>query len=135
MKAKFITVKGSEHLGHEPFYLGILQHERTMSRKEAYEYIAGRTGYTATAVRAVFMAVAEYIRENQARGNVTYIDGKRLRSGDDLEIATIGNASSVTTDNVKIEGDAIGGRKTTLSIEDGKLLLNIQPVGFTIIFS
>ncbi len=75
MKAKFITVKGSEHLGHEPFYLGILQHERTMSRKEAYEYIAGRTGYTATAVRAVFMAVAEYIRENQARGNVTYIDG------------------------------------------------------------
>ena len=39
MKAKFITVKGSEHLGHEPFYLGILQHERTMSRKEAYEYI------------------------------------------------------------------------------------------------
>ena len=75
MKAKFITVKGSEHLGHEPFYLGILQHERTMSRKEAYEYIAGRTGYTATAVRAVFMAVAEYIRENQARGNVSYIDG------------------------------------------------------------
>ncbi|MBQ7190131.1 MAG: hypothetical protein IJR99_12015 [Kiritimatiellae bacterium] len=75
MKAKFITVKGSEHLGHEPFYLGILQHERTMSRKEAYEYIAGRTGYTATAVRAVFMAVAEYIRENQARGNITYIDG------------------------------------------------------------
>ena len=75
MKAKFITVKGSEHLGHEPFYLGILQHERTMSRKEAYEYIAGRTGYTATAVRAVFMAVAEYVRENQRMGNITFIDG------------------------------------------------------------
>ena len=75
MKAKFITVKGSDRLGTEPFYVGVLQHERTMSRREAYEYIAGRTGYTATAVRAVFMAVAEYIRENQARGNVTYIDG------------------------------------------------------------
>ena len=50
MKAKFITVKGSERLGHEPFYVGVLQHERTMSRKEAYEYIAGQTGYTATAV-------------------------------------------------------------------------------------
>ena len=75
MKAKFITVKGSERLGREPFYMGVLQHERTMSRREAYEYIAGKTGYTPTAVRAVFMAVAEYIRENQARGNITYFDG------------------------------------------------------------
>ena len=75
MKAKFITVKGSDRLGTEPFYVGILQHERTMSRREAYEYIAGKTGYTPTAVRAVFMAVAEYIRENQARGNITYFDG------------------------------------------------------------
>ena len=50
MKAKFITVKGSERLGHEPFYVGVLQHERTMSRREAYEYIAGQTGYTPTAV-------------------------------------------------------------------------------------
>jgi hypothetical protein len=75
MKAKFITVKGSERLGTEPFYMGVLQHERTMSRREAYEYIAGKTGYTPTAVRAVFMAVAEYIRENQARGNITYFDG------------------------------------------------------------
>ena len=75
MRAKFITVKGSEHLGTEPFYKGILQHERTMSRREAYEYIAEKTGYTPTAVRAVFMAVAEYIRENQERGNITYIDG------------------------------------------------------------
>ena len=62
------------------------------------------------------------------------IDGKRLRSGEGLEIATIGNAASVTTDNVKIEGDAIGGRKTTLRIEDGKLLLNIQPEGLMVIF-
>ncbi len=62
------------------------------------------------------------------------IDGKRLRSGEGLEIATIGNAASVTKDNVKIEGDAIGGRKTTLRIEDGKLLLNIQPEGLMVIF-
>ena len=75
MRAKFITVKGPGSLAAEPFYVGVLQHERTMSRREAYEYIAGRTGYTPTAVRAVFMAVAEYIRENQARGNITYIDG------------------------------------------------------------
>ena len=75
MKAKFITVKGSERLGREPFYVGVLQHERTMSRREAYEYIAGQTGYTPTAVRAVFMAAAEFVRENQARGNITFLDG------------------------------------------------------------
>ena len=62
------------------------------------------------------------------------IDGARLRSGEGLEIATIGNAASVTKDNVKIEGDAIGGRKTTLRIEGGKLLLNIQPEGLMVIF-
>ena len=75
MTVKFITVKGSENLGHAPFYVGIPQHERTMSRREAYEHIATATGYTPTAVRAVFMAAAEYIRENQRRGNITYLDG------------------------------------------------------------
>ena len=31
MKAKFITVKGPGSLATEPFYMGILQHERTIS--------------------------------------------------------------------------------------------------------
>ena len=75
MTVKFMTVKGSENLGHAPFYVGIPQHERTMSRREAYDYVALKTGYTPTAVKAVFMAAAEYVRENQARGNITYIDG------------------------------------------------------------
>ena len=96
MKAKFITVKGSERLGREPFYVGVLQHERTMSRREAYEYIAGQTGYTPTAVRAVFMAVAEYIRENQARGNITYIDGVAGRSICETAFAVCASASADT---------------------------------------
>ena len=75
MTVKFITVKGSENLGHSPFYVGVVQHERTMSRRETYEYLAERTGYKATAIRAVFMAAAEYIRENQRKGNITFIDG------------------------------------------------------------
>jgi hypothetical protein len=54
MRAKFITVKGPEHLADEPFYMGVLQHERTMSRREAYEYIAEKTGYKPAAIRAVF---------------------------------------------------------------------------------
>ena len=75
MTVKFITVKGSENLGRTPFYIGVPQHERTMPRRETYEHIAAATGYTPTAVRAVFMAAAEYIRENQRRGNITYLDG------------------------------------------------------------
>ena len=75
MRAKFITVKGPGSLAAEPFYMGVPQHERTLSRREFYDLVAGRTGYKPTAVKAVFMALAEYIRENQRRGNITYIDG------------------------------------------------------------
>ena len=75
MTVKFITVKGSENLGRSPFYVGLVQHDRTMSRRETYEYLAERTGNNATAIRAVFMAAAEFIRENQRKGNITYIDG------------------------------------------------------------
>ena len=75
MTVKYITVKGSENLGRSPFYVGLVQHDRTMSRRETYEYLAERTGYKATAIRAVFMAAAEFIRENQRKGNITFIDG------------------------------------------------------------
>ena len=75
MIAKFITLKGASNIAATPFYVGLVQHERTMSRRETYEYCAERTGYTATAVRAVFLALAEYIKENQRRGNITYLDG------------------------------------------------------------
>ena len=46
-----------------------------MSRRETYEYCAERTGFKAAAVRAVFMALAEFIRANQRKGNITYLDG------------------------------------------------------------
>jgi len=71
---KFITVKGSSSLSTDPFYIGIPQHERIMPARESYSYASGKIGYKATAVRAVFMALGELIRENQRRGNITYID-------------------------------------------------------------
>ena len=72
---KFITVKGGGTVAKEPFYIGIPQHERTISAREAYELCAEHTGYKPTAVRAVFKALAEAVRDNQARGNITYLDG------------------------------------------------------------
>ena len=72
---KFITVKGNGDLAREPFYVGIPQHERTISAREAYELCAEHTGYKPTAVRAVFKALAAAVRDNQALGNITYLDG------------------------------------------------------------
>ena len=74
MNAKFVTVKGSNTLALVPYYIGLVQHERTMSKKETYAYCAERTGFTPTQVRAAFMGLAEYVRENQGRGNITFID-------------------------------------------------------------
>ena len=74
MAVKFIAVKGSGTIASSPFYIGLVQHERSVSKKEAYEIAAEQTGYKATAIKAVFMALAEYIRENQAKGNITYLD-------------------------------------------------------------
>ena len=75
MTVKYITVKGPDRVAREPFYMGIPQHDRTLSRDEFYGLVAERTGYRPTAVKAVFMALAEYIRENQRKGNITFIDG------------------------------------------------------------
>ena len=75
MTVKYITVKGPDRLAREPFYMGVPQHERTLSRREFYDLVAERTGYRPTAVKAVFMALAEYIRENQRKGNITFING------------------------------------------------------------
>ena len=75
MIVKFITMKGASNLASAPFYRGFVQHDRTMSRRETYEYCAERTGFKAAAIRAGFMALAEFIRENQRKGNITYLDG------------------------------------------------------------
>jgi len=72
---KFSTVRGSSTISTTPFYVGMPQHERTMSKKETYNYCAEKTGYSATAIRAVFLAMREVIRENAAKGNITYMDG------------------------------------------------------------
>jgi len=73
-KIKFVTVKGSSTLSTDPFYVGLVQHERSMSRNETYNHLADKIGYNATAIRAVFMALKEYCRENARKGNITYLD-------------------------------------------------------------
>lgn len=72
---KFMTVKGSSTLAREPFYIGVPQHNRTMTRKETYEFLAEETGFKAAAIKAAFLALKAYCRENAGKGNITLIDG------------------------------------------------------------
>ena len=72
---KYITVKGSNTFGSTPFYIGVPQHERAMTKRETYAYLADRTGYRAAAIKAAFLALAAYCRENADKGNITLIDG------------------------------------------------------------
>lgn len=71
MAYKFVTQKGSSSLTTDPFYVGLVQHERTMSKAETYEYLAEKLGFTKTAIRAAFLAFKKYIRDNADRGNAT----------------------------------------------------------------
>lgn len=69
---KFVTAKG--HLGSTPYYVGLVQHDRTLSKKETYAYLAEKTGYKVTAIKAVFLALKKYLIENANRGNISYVD-------------------------------------------------------------
>ena len=60
------------------------------------------------------------------------IDGVRLRSGDHV-IATVGNEATSANVALDSDGKAIDGRRASLRVEDGKLMLNIQPSGLRVI--
>ena len=40
MTPRYITVKGGGISTSAPFYIGHVQHDRAMSRREAYEYLS-----------------------------------------------------------------------------------------------
>ena len=61
---KFITIKGSGSLTARPFYIGIVQHDRTMTKKETYAFLAGVLGYTEANIKGVFMGLKEWARES-----------------------------------------------------------------------
>lgn len=66
-----------------------------------------------------------------AEGKATIrIDGARLRSGDHV-IGTVASGTNVTLDPAS---SALDGRDGTLRVEDGQLILNVQPNGLMVIF-
>jgi len=72
--ANFITVKGSASLSETPFYIGIPQHERVMTKDEAYKYVSSKTGHAVATVRSVFQAVAQAVKTYQNKGIMSQLD-------------------------------------------------------------
>ena len=60
------------------------------------------------------------------------IDGARLKSGDQV-VATVGTGAAANV-ALDLSGTALAGRKSSLRVEDGALVLNIQPDGLMVIF-
>jgi len=75
MTPRYITVKGGGISTSSPYYIGHVQHDRAMSRREAYEYLSQRTGYRPAQLRAAFLGLAKALAANAARGNSSTIDG------------------------------------------------------------
>ena len=75
MTPRFITAQGGGISSSAPFYVGRVQHDRAMSRREAYEYLSQQTGYRPAQIRAAFLGLARALAANAARGNSTTIDG------------------------------------------------------------
>ena len=61
------------------------------------------------------------------------VDGRRLKSGTDIELISSG-APVGCAERVTVTGTALGGRKYTLREDNGKLLLNVTPSGLMLIF-
>ena len=70
-----MTVKGSGIAASAPYYIGHVQHDRAMSRREAYEYLSQQTGFKPAQLRAAFLGLAKALAANAARGNSSGIDG------------------------------------------------------------
>ncbi|MBR3822347.1 MAG: hypothetical protein IKJ37_12110 [Kiritimatiellae bacterium] len=45
MTPRFMTAKGAGLASGQPYYIGHVQHDRAMSKRETYEYLSQRTGF------------------------------------------------------------------------------------------
>lgn len=72
---KFITIKGATTISATPFYVGIVQHDRTMTKKETYAHLAEALGYTEANVKGVFLGLKKFLQTNADKGNITQVDG------------------------------------------------------------
>ena len=56
-------------------YHAIVQHIRTMTKKETYSHLANVLGFEVANIRAAFIGLKKFIRNNSEKSNLTQIDG------------------------------------------------------------
>ena len=75
MTPKFMTAKGAGLASGQPYYIGHVQHDRAMSKREAYEYLSQRTGFRPAQLRAAFLGLRETVKANAGKGNASCVGG------------------------------------------------------------
>ena len=75
MTARYTTTKGAGTIASSPFYIGPVQHDRTMDKRQAYEYLSRQTGSRPAQLRSAFLGLAKSLAVNASHGNATVIDG------------------------------------------------------------
>lgn len=71
---RFITTKGSTSLTDKPYYIGFVQHDSVMTKKETYEFLAERLAFSEANICATFRALAAALEINAAKGLITFFD-------------------------------------------------------------
>ena len=143
---RFITTKGSTSLTDKPYYIGFVQHDSVMTKKETYEFLAERLAFSEANICATFRALAATLEINAAKGLITFFDKagdkqetvfgvgdfsasedeKRIEISDDMLVEHMRNACSVAMSELDTEADAMvnvtlaDGTELTRSISFGE---------------
>lgn len=58
----------------KPYYIGFVQHDSVMTKKETYEFLAERLAFSEANICATFRALAAALEINAAKGLITFFD-------------------------------------------------------------
>jgi|GEM_PF-6923286 len=71
---KFGTVAGQSTKATAPYYVGLVQHESTMSKKDTYEHLAEKLKFSSANIKAAFLGLGKVLKQNANKGNDAIMD-------------------------------------------------------------
>lgn len=71
---KFITSRSMLETD-TPYYIGHVQHERSLTRAQSLAFLRGKLGYTSAQISSALNALAKVMRENAGRACTSVVDG------------------------------------------------------------
>ena len=124
MTPRYITVKGGGISASTPFYIGHVQHDRTMSRREAYEYLSQQTGFRpAPTLTGINSPEQESPGIEWDSGIEMHGTGLALGSGDKVEAKLEGDPSAQWYDLTGyVDGESSGAELIVLGGDSWEVL-------------